>query len=135
VLEVLVGGKKGPEVLETKQSLKHTIHVASVPQVVEPSLGGLMRVLQLVLFIALAVEGFLAGFVMESLVIDSTSVAAVVNLVANAADNKWLLLHTLLTVSLGLPFLFFRSEGFSYFDDQGVGWLYVLVNIILFVPF
>ena len=70
---------------------------------------------------------------MKILIINSTSLVTVVNLMTDTTYDQRLFLNTFFTVSFNLSFnnLFFQS--LSNLDDQSVSIFQVLVNIKIFV--
>lgn len=134
MLHELVGGEEGTEVFETEQRLEGAVHVASVTDVVQTSQRDLFNGDLLILLVILAVESDLTGLIMIVLVIGPALIGAVKHLIAHASHHQTLLLHALLAVSLHFPLIYLITlEHVSHFNNQGVGSLDILVNLLLFV--
>lgn len=129
VLEVLIGGEKLAEMLQTEKTLKHTVHVTGVTQVIQSCLWSVVCVFQLEFLIILTVKSMGTGFEVETLVFNAAAIVAIINLMADTADDQWFFLYTLLTITFQFSIAWLLFQGFSYFNDQGVSALEVLINI------
>ena len=129
MLEVLIGGEKLAEMLQTEKTLKHTVHVTGVTQVIQSCLWSVVCVFQLEFLIILTVKSMGTGFEVETLVFNAAAIVAIINLMADTADDQWFFLYTLLTITFQFSIAWLLFQGFSYFNDQGVSALEVLINI------
>ena len=115
--------------LQTEKTLKHTVHVTGVTQVIQSCLWSVVCVFQLEFLIILTVKSMGTGFEVETLVFNAAAIVAIINLMADTADDQWFFLYTLLTITFQFSIAWLLFQGFSYFNDQGVSALEVLINI------
>ena len=116
-----------------EKTLKNTVHITGVSQIVKTCLGNCFLVSKLKLLIIFTVKGLRAAFKMKILIIDSTSLVAIIYFMTDTTDDKRFLLNAFLTISFEFSFNSILTQGIAYLNNQSVGTFKILVDIQLFV--